>query len=48
MVSKLAVLIVDDEPLVCEGLKNTLSDQPYEIHTAGSGQEALKTLQSQN
>jgi PAS domain S-box-containing protein len=46
MVPKVTILIVDDEPLVCDSLKNALSDQAYDIHTVTSGQEALDRFQS--
>ncbi len=38
------ILIVDDEPRMCESLKYLLSTQDYEIFTALSGQEATGHL----
>ena len=38
------ILIIDDEPLMCDSLKALLSTQGYEIHTANSGKEALEYL----
>ena len=38
------ILIVDDEPLVCDSLKELLSDQNYEIHTTYTGMEAIEYL----
>jgi PAS domain S-box-containing protein len=38
------ILIVDDEPRMCESLRLLLGNQGYEIHTANSGQEARDAL----
>ena len=38
------ILIVDDEPRMCESLKVLLSGQAYEVQTAQSGREALGRL----
>lgn len=38
------VLIVDDEPLITEMLKDVLSAEPYKILSAESAEEALKLL----
>lgn len=38
------VLIVDDEPRICDSLRILLTDQDYEVCTAGSGREALEFL----
>ena len=39
------ILIVDDEPRMCDSLSGLLAaEQDYEIHTATSGQDALKIL----
>jgi PAS domain S-box-containing protein len=38
------ILIVDDEPRMCDSLKTLLSDQGYEIHTSHSGKNALEYL----
>jgi two-component system, cell cycle sensor histidine kinase and response regulator CckA len=39
------ILIVDDEPLLCQSLKILLSDKAREINTCFSGQEAVSCLQ---
>lgn len=39
-----AVLLVDDEPNVLEGLKAALSEEPYKILIANCADEALKIL----
>lgn len=38
------ILIVDDEPRMCDSLKALLSSEGYEIHTYNSGKEAIKYL----
>lgn len=38
------VLIVDDEPNIVLSLKFLISQQGYEVRTAGSGEEALQSL----
>jgi len=38
------IMIVDDEPNVISALQRTLFDEPYEIRTATSGEEALEGL----
>ena len=38
------ILIVDDEPGVLSALRRTLMDEPYQVLTAGSGEEGLKLL----
>ena len=38
------ILIVDDEPRMCDSLKFLLSGQNYEVFTANSGQDALQSL----
>ncbi len=42
------VLIVDDEPLVCDLLGDFLTRRGHEVSTAGDGNEALRALQSQD
>ncbi len=42
------LLIIDDDMLVREVLKASLSTEGYEILTAGNGQEGLDTLKKQN
>jgi len=39
------ILLVDDEEHVTKALKRALLDEPYEIMTAGSGEEALGILE---
>ncbi len=38
------ILIVDDEPRMCESLKVLLSGESYEIHTCQNGADAMKSL----
>lgn len=38
------VLLVDDEVNVLAAIKRALMDEPYEISTAGSGEEALRIM----
>ncbi len=42
------ILIVDDEPHVCDSLKELLRDKNYEIHIANSGKEAIECLNKNN
>ena len=44
MLTNPKILIVDDEPRMCESLRLLLADQGYEICTANSGREALKLI----
>jgi EAL domain-containing protein (putative c-di-GMP-specific phosphodiesterase class I) len=39
------VLLVDDEPLVVEALQRLLYDAPFEVDTATSGADALRSLE---
>ncbi|MBW1676325.1 MAG: response regulator [Deltaproteobacteria bacterium] len=39
------ILIVDDEPRMCDSLKALLSSEGYEIHIYNSGKEAIKHLE---
>ncbi|MDW7773540.1 MAG: response regulator [Desulfobulbaceae bacterium] len=41
------VLVVDDEPNIVLSLKFLISQQGYEVRTAGSGEEALHALNEQ-
>jgi DNA-binding NtrC family response regulator len=41
---KNTILIVDDEPNVIAALQRTLFDEPYDIRSAASGEEALEIL----
>ncbi len=38
------ILIVDDEPRMCQSLRELLADQDCQLETAGSGREALRRL----
>jgi two-component system, cell cycle sensor histidine kinase and response regulator CckA len=42
------ILIVDDEPRMCDSLEVLLSNEGYKTQTAYSGQEALKWLEQRN
>ena len=44
MSNKSKILIVDDEPRMCESLKILLSEQGYEIHTCNNDKEAIEYL----
>jgi DNA-binding NtrC family response regulator len=39
-----AVLIVDDEPKICQALRRAMHREPYEVLSAASSDEALKLL----
>lgn len=39
------ILVVDDEPLVCEAVRAVLRFDGHEVETAGNGQEALARCQ---
>ncbi|MBI4561263.1 MAG: response regulator [Candidatus Rokubacteria bacterium] len=41
------ILVVDDEPGVCEVLKEFLETRGYQVTTAASGAEALKAVQAE-
>ena len=41
------ILVVDDEPEVCELLQADLSEQSYEVITSSSGKEALKKIKQE-
>jgi heterodisulfide reductase subunit A len=42
------VLIVDDEPIVRESIRDWLKDAGYEVYTAESGEEALSLVEKQD
>jgi heterodisulfide reductase subunit A len=44
---KRPVLIVDDEPIVRESIRDWLKDAGYEVATAESGEEALELIAKQ-
>jgi DNA-binding NtrC family response regulator len=43
-----SVLIVDDEPIVRESIRDWLKDAGYKVATADSGEEALKMIETQD
>jgi len=47
MVSK-PILIVDDEPIVRESIRDWLKDAGYQVETAESGEEALEMIEKQD
>jgi PAS domain S-box-containing protein len=44
MFDKPKILIVDDEPRMCQSLKELLTSQNYELHTGNSAREAIEFL----
>jgi len=44
MFDKPKILIIDDEPRMCQSLKELLSSQNYELNTANSAKEAIEFL----
>jgi len=42
------ILIVDDEPHMCDSLRTLMSNRGYEIHTSHSGKEAFEYLSKHN
>ena len=47
MVSK-PILVVEDEPIVRESIRDWLKDAGYEVATAESGEEALEMIEKQD
>ena len=47
MASK-SILIVDDEPIVRESIRDWLEDAGYEVTTAETGEEALEMMKKQD
>lgn len=45
--NKTPILIVDDEPIVRESLRDWLVDAGYEVQTAKTGEEGLEILKNQ-
>lgn len=43
-----SVLIVDDEPIVRESIRDWLKDAGYEVATAETGEEALEMIKKQD
>jgi len=46
--NKTPILIVDDEPIVRESLRDWLLDVGYEVQTAQTGEEGLEILENQD
>jgi DNA-binding NtrC family response regulator len=46
MAARIPILIVDDEPIVRDSIRDWLTDSGYSVLTAGSGEEALDVLQT--
>ena len=44
---KRGILVVDDDPLICELIEDVISRQGYDVVTAGSGEEALEKMKRQ-
>ncbi len=42
MPSPANILVIDDEPNICEGIKRALRPQGFQVDSAGSGQEGLE------
>jgi DNA-binding NtrC family response regulator len=42
-----SILIVDDEPIVRESIRDWLKDSGYDVYTAESGEEALSLVEKQ-
>ena len=47
MISK-PILIVDDEPIVRESIRDWLKDAGYQVETAETGEEALEMIETHN
>ncbi len=45
---KLPILVVDDEPIVRESIRDWLKDAGYKVATAESGEEALELIKKQD
>ena len=48
MLNKPKILIIDDEPRMCQSLKELLSSQNYELNTANSAKEAIEFLNNKS
>ena len=48
MGNKVKILIVDDEEIVRESLRDWLESVRYKVDIAGSGQEALQKIESKS
>ena len=40
------LLVVDDEPEICDFLKSFFEDRDFQVETAGSGEAALKAVEA--
>jgi len=47
MNKKIDILVIDDEPTVCDALKMVLSDSGYEVAIAPTGREGLDKISRQ-
>ncbi|HKP13188.1 MAG TPA: response regulator [Blastocatellia bacterium] len=47
MSKKMGILVIDDEPTVCDALKMILSDSGYEVAIAPTGREGLDKIHRQ-
>ncbi|HEY9508606.1 MAG TPA: response regulator [Verrucomicrobiae bacterium] len=45
VIPKKKILVVDDEPFVCDAVKMMLTFDGHQVQTANSGREALATLE---
>jgi len=45
---KIKVLVVDDEPIVRESIRDWLKDAGYQVATAETGEEALEIVEKQD
>lgn len=41
------ILVIDDEESICQALKGILTDEGYEVLTAGSGEEGLRLVEEE-
>jgi DNA-binding NtrC family response regulator len=48
MKKKIQVLVVDDEPIVRESIRDWLEDAGYQVATAETGEEALEMVEKQD
>jgi len=44
---KKTILIIDDEPDICQSMSDIFSDEGYNVMTAGDGNEALEKLEKE-
>ena len=48
MKKRARILVVDDEPIVRESIRDWLEDAGYQVATAESGEEALEMIETQD